>query len=341
MKKYLLSLLAFAVLLISPSGAYAEDSTDNIEERIERGELKELSSTTYEIFYDSTGEILSTKEVNAKHLEAIEELEVEIGEELDKDFDLSSEQDHEEMPVEENTDKEITEENQILNRADSVRIESGLLIDESNREIVSFAKIDRIRGAAPIAISGKVTLQTSTNRNKRYSDEDSFNYTFTGVEIRVNKRKTSEPVSIVDTNFWRTTNSTVSTWSNGYSDSDYDVGKEFLLNKKGIEYPKYRDSHSRIKMFEPDEADLSWVPNNQREPRESGMRGLYIDWYENKYGTPDFSWDDVDIHHIIPLAYGGDNSYDNLIPLPKDFHRKDVTPWWASYGKYVPSGDDY
>jgi len=47
------------------------------------------------------------------------------------------------------------------------------------------------------------------------------------------------------------------------------------------------------------------------------------------------------VDSISPFAYGGDNSYDNLIPLPKDFHRKEVTPWWASYGKYVPSGDDY
>ncbi|MCG5254823.1 HNH endonuclease [Brevibacillus agri] len=54
-----------------------------------------------------------------------------------------------------------------------------------------------------------------------------------------------------------------------------------------------------------------------------------------------FDWDDVDIHHIIPLAYGGDNSFDNLIQLPKNFHRREVTPWWASYGKYVPTGDDY
>ncbi|CAI8909764.1 hypothetical protein EMIT07CA2_400002 [Brevibacillus sp. IT-7CA2] len=94
-------------------------------------------------------------------------------------------------------------------------------------------------------------------------------------------------------------------------------------------------------MFEPDEADLAWVPNNQREPREPNMREKYINWYENKYGVPDFSWSSLDIHHIIPLAYGGDNSYDNLMSLPKKFHQNEVTPWWASYGKYVPSGDDY
>lgn len=114
-----------------------------------------------------------------------------------------------------------------------------------------------------------------------------------------------------------------------------------MLNKKAIVYPAYEDEDSDLVMFEPDRADLPWVPANQREPRDPDVRDNFVDWYENEYGRPSFSWSNVDIHHIIPLAYGGDNGYDNLIPLPKNFHRKEVTPWWASYGKYVPSGDDY
>lgn len=339
MKKYLLTLLAIAVLIISPSGSYAEDSKNSIQERIERGELKELTSTIIELTYDSgTGEIQNTEEITSIHLAAIEELEKETGETLEKNFELP-EQEIQELPIEENTHEEVTLPSS--QRGSGVRLKGGLVIDETNKEILSYVTIDEIRRARPTIITGKLTLQYSTNRNKSYRDEDILNYTFTGTELREKETKLSDPVSISDTNFWRVINTSVATWSDGYSDADHKVGKEFLLNKKGIEYPKYRDEHSRIKMFEPDEADLAWVPSNQREPRDPDMRDLYIDWYENKYGVPNFSWRSVDIHHIIPLAYGGDNSYDNLIPLPKDFHQKEVTPWWASYGKYVPSGDDY
>lgn len=37
-----------------------------------------------------------------------------------------------------------------------------------------------------------------------------------------------------------------------------------------------------------------------------------------------------DVHHIQPLSYGGDNSYSNLIHLPKELHQK-VTNWFNGY----------
>lgn len=37
-----------------------------------------------------------------------------------------------------------------------------------------------------------------------------------------------------------------------------------------------------------------------------------------------------DVHHIRPLSYGGDNSYSNLIHLPKATHTS-VTSWFAGY----------
>lgn len=37
-----------------------------------------------------------------------------------------------------------------------------------------------------------------------------------------------------------------------------------------------------------------------------------------------------DVHHIQPLSYGGNNTYGNLIHLPKDLH-KQVTGWFNGY----------
>lgn len=33
-----------------------------------------------------------------------------------------------------------------------------------------------------------------------------------------------------------------------------------------------------------------------------------------------------DIHHELPLNYGGTNSMSNVFPLTEDLHRKTVTP---------------
>ncbi len=63
--------------------------------------------------------------------------------------------------------------------------------------------------------------------------------------------------------------------------------------------------------------------------RPSNLANTYYTNYKNKTGiTLDSSL--YDVHHIRPLAYGGDNSYNNLIHLPKSLH-KNVTGWWAGY----------
>lgn len=63
--------------------------------------------------------------------------------------------------------------------------------------------------------------------------------------------------------------------------------------------------------------------------RPNGLNNTYYAEYEKQTGKVlDRSL--YDVHHIQPLAYGGDNSYGNLIHLPKDLHKK-VTGWFNGY----------
>lgn len=63
--------------------------------------------------------------------------------------------------------------------------------------------------------------------------------------------------------------------------------------------------------------------------RDTSLPGRYYTEYTQYTGiTLDRSL--YDVHHIQPLAYGGDNSYANLIHLPKEIHAS-VTSWFSGY----------
>ncbi|MFF0831167.1 HNH endonuclease [Brevibacillus sp. NPDC003359] len=111
--------------------------------------------------------------------------------------------------------------------------------------------------------------------------------------------------------------------------------EKILTNNKGEIYPDYVDPQSNIQLIKPD-ADMV------RQKRDRAVdRAAYERRYEGYFGAPQyFSWNEVAIHHMIPLEYYGSNDFDNLIPLLKDGYKNDyiliheeVTDWWRSYRK--------
>lgn len=63
--------------------------------------------------------------------------------------------------------------------------------------------------------------------------------------------------------------------------------------------------------------------------RPSNLNTTYKKWYDGVYNT-NLNLSGYDVHHIRPLAYGGDNTMGNLIHLEKTFHYS-VTAWWNGY----------
>lgn len=99
-----------------------------------------------------------------------------------------------------------------------------------------------------------------------------------------------------------------------------------LVNRTGKKWTQsYSDKRSGKKLGKP-RAD--YVKGTIHK-RPSNLNKKYYDEYKRKYGVT-LRQSLYDVHHIKPLAYGGDNSFSNLIHLPKNTH-KVVTSWFAGY----------
>ncbi|WP_238343518.1 MATE family efflux transporter [Gracilibacillus saliphilus] len=99
-------------------------------------------------------------------------------------------------------------------------------------------------------------------------------------------------------------------------------------DSKGVWYPSSVDEQSGKTLLAPASAEYKKVPEDQRVKWGPTERKIYKTWYESQYGIR--SWNNIEIHHIIPRAYGGSNDPANLISLPKSFHRGTVNSWWTN-----------
>lgn len=104
---------------------------------------------------------------------------------------------------------------------------------------------------------------------------------------------------------------------------------DFVFNKKAVEYPKYTDSKSGLILAVP---ATTWTKVANPVAWTSNDLYYYRKYYENAYnGGQPMDWSNLQVHHMKPRAYGGQNSYDNLIPVPTTLHQQTITPWWANY----------
>lgn len=73
---------------------------------------------------------------------------------------------------------------------------------------------------------------------------------------------------------------------------------------------------------------VDW-PKGATSTRPSNLAAQYYKDYTAATGKT-LNTSLYEVHHIRPLAYGGNNSYSNLIHLPKATHTS-VTSWFAGY----------
>ncbi|UHA72059.1 HNH endonuclease [Paenibacillus sp. 481] len=105
-----------------------------------------------------------------------------------------------------------------------------------------------------------------------------------------------------------------------------------LLNSKGVAYPYYYDNDARRVLPEPTSASY---PKGKRPNQKWGTteRNNFIKDYNRVYPWNRINWagEFTEVHHIKPQDRHGDNSFYNLMPLPRSFHRSVVSPWWTAY----------
>ncbi|APM37610.1 HNH endonuclease signature motif containing protein [Clostridium kluyveri] len=103
---------------------------------------------------------------------------------------------------------------------------------------------------------------------------------------------------------------------------------ERVVNGKGNPYPKVEvEGHGEVPFPEG-----PYEPNNS-----STLRPQFTDSYKKQFkewwtgqGKP-WPEGEVNIHHIKPLSKGGDNSFENLVPLVQPEEHQPFTNWWRSY----------
>ena len=98
-----------------------------------------------------------------------------------------------------------------------------------------------------------------------------------------------------------------------------------LINKKGEKYPEKKEPYSNKKPEKP-----STNLKSKLTPRDKTFRSRYIKWFKKKYPKAEIDWSDYEIHHVIPLEYGGSNKISNGIALKTENHKL-YTKWWKNY----------
>jgi hypothetical protein len=222
-----------------------------------------------------------------------------------------------------------------------------------------FRVVDTDGPIGPLNIKGEVDVNTSDYQNGPFKDD------FANVQVDWNWFEYSEgstefsTTEVKSTKFYEvSTDVEVKFMTN--KDRKRETWGPLLANKKAFEYPcryydpvktwvplqchggdhtyqiLYKDPNSDKTMYTPTTTLMKQVPADQRVPWNNELRGEYIAKYIQTYGDPKkkdpkFNWSDYDIHHIIPREYGGTNDFNNLIPLKREFHQQNVTPWWTNY----------
>jgi hypothetical protein len=103
---------------------------------------------------------------------------------------------------------------------------------------------------------------------------------------------------------------------------------ETILNSRQEPYPQIIvEGYGKVPM-----PNGAYVPNNS-STRSSEftpqVKQQFKLWWTIEKGFP-WPQGKVEIHHIQPLKFGGSNSFENLVPLPKDVHDL-FTSWWNRF----------
>ncbi|AWM17244.1 HNH endonuclease [Bacillus inaquosorum] len=211
-----------------------------------------------------------------------------------------------------------------------VEVQVETLLSEKNKSITNVIRITKVVGTKPMYVNASNNLLANKSVNGKYIRVLAHTKKFMLGEIKAGA-SSSKSFRVGGTSFYKREFSASVVWKDSPPVVDSKTSSPFLANKKAVLYPYAKNSHNKKVMPAPAYANMKVIPVEDREKRDKKIRDKYKSWYKKKYGDPKWNWDDYEIHHIIPLQYGGDNDMNNLFPLKKDFHRKTVSPWWAGY----------
>lgn len=115
-----------------------------------------------------------------------------------------------------------------------------------------------------------------------------------------------------------------------YYEATKGTGKadQAIVNSKGDPYPNVQvEGYGKVPL-----PDGPYTPNNSKLLRPqftASFKNQFKEWWTSQ-GRP---WPEgnVNIHHIKPLSKGGDNSFENLVPLIQPDEHQPFTNWWRNF----------
>lgn len=236
------------------------------------------------------------------------------------------------QPLEEALEEIKEERNRVspddfaANRVDMIGLRMGNYVE--GKRIYYDAWLDYYKGEKPSSVDIDGSIQNATSRYNTSYD------TITKIRgVARYKEKVTASAPINGTYYWRGNATGEVVYKDGTPNSATVSLSPILLNKKGEPYPEYDG------LDEPEKTNWKKVDKSKRVPWTNKERNEYKDWYWNNVDA-NFDFDGYEIHHIRPRAYGGKNDPSNLIPLPRKFHRGEVSPWFSNYGSDSDPCDD-
>jgi hypothetical protein len=110
-----------------------------------------------------------------------------------------------------------------------------------------------------------------------------------------------------------------------------ELGVTPRLNRAGTAYPNIVDPRTGRPIAFP-EGDLVRVPKAERVPWGLKERGDFIaEWYRRGYPTPPGGWARYDIHHVRPREFGGQNHFENLVPVERTLDHQQFNRFWEKF----------
>ncbi|GAB1303970.1 HNH endonuclease signature motif containing protein [Bacillus altitudinis] len=215
--------------------------------------------------------------------------------------------------------------------ANTIVIDTLFKLDQSKKAITHSSTIRSIIGKAkPIIVIVGSTLFVGDDYAGKYNAISTYTKEFTGSQIKVGATK-SKTYKMVKTKFVYKSDILTAGWVGSAPGTKQSTTETYLVNKNAYQYPQIHNSHSGKSLPAPTKANMKWYKPEDRVKRDKDIRNKYIRWYIGKYGDPKWDWSGLDIHHVIPLEYGGDNKMGNLYALTRTLHQQEVSPWWRGY----------
>ncbi|PAF27248.1 hypothetical protein CHH61_04345 [Shouchella clausii] len=331
---FLLALVATSTIMLSTSAALAEVIDRSIVHDEETGNTTINETIILEV--DENGVAKESFEPFNTESDIIEQarnqFDADLSEETIEHFDFASAQEDvvQLTPLEEFEKSESKDDVKAQSGYSYAEVQTTLDFNATDKTVTYGARISQLVGTRPVVLITGGTLYSSNSYNGTFSRVSHHTKEFTGPQIRIGASY-KKSYKVPSSKYFIMDYVSTAGWIGSAPLTKQLTEGPFLTNKKAALYPQYYNSHNKRYMPAPARADMKVVPADQRTKRDPKIINKYQKWYIGQYGDPKIKWESYDIHHIIPLKYGGTNAMNNLIHLPRDFHQKKVTPWWSAY----------